>query len=31
MVTVNFGDRDYQLPDGKLLGPLSDWAQGPGL
>jgi hypothetical protein len=31
VVTVNFGDRDYQLPDGKLLGPLSHWAQGPGL
>jgi hypothetical protein len=31
VVTVNFGDRDYQIPDGKLLGPLTHWAQGPGL
>ncbi len=31
VVTVNFGDRDYQLPDGKILGPLTDWVQGPGL
>ena len=31
VVTVNFGDRDYQLPGGKLLRPLSDWVQGAGL